>query len=80
LLAAAAFALGLALGSAQPLTHHLDVQPRAGRPRSGEALGMRIMANKVTQIAVAARLRRLRRRDGAGPVSWRRALSCSRRA
>jgi len=51
LLAAAAFAIGLALGSAQPLTIILTYN-QAPAGRSGEALGMRIMANKVTQIAV----------------------------
>ena len=51
LLAAAAFSLGLALGSAQPLTIILTYN-QAPAGRSGEALGMRIMANKVTQIAV----------------------------
>src|SRR5438105_547775 len=51
LLAAAAFALGLSLGSAQPLTIILTYN-HAPKGRSGEALGMRIMANKVTQIAV----------------------------
>jgi MFS family permease len=51
LLAAAAFTLGLALGSAQPLTIILTYN-HAPAGRSGEALGMRIMANKVTQIAV----------------------------
>jgi MFS family permease len=50
-LAAAAFALGLALGSAQPLTIILTYN-HAPKGRSGEALGMRIMANKVTQIGV----------------------------
>jgi MFS family permease len=51
LLAAAAFTLGLALGSAQPLTIILTYN-YAPAGRSGEALGMRIMANKLTQIAV----------------------------
>src|SRR5216117_2842783 len=51
LLAFAAFALGLALGSAQPLTIILTYN-HAPKGRSGEALGMRLMANKVTQIAV----------------------------
>jgi len=51
LLAGAAFALGLALGSAQPLTIALTYG-YAPPGRSGEALGMRIMANKITQIAV----------------------------
>src|SRR5207302_543920 len=47
LLALAAFALGLALGSAQPLTILLTYN-HAPKGRSGEALGMRIMAHKVT--------------------------------
>jgi len=51
ILAGAAFALGLALGSAQPLTIVLTYN-HAPAGRSGEALGMRIMANKLTQIAV----------------------------
>jgi predicted MFS family arabinose efflux permease len=51
LLACVAFALGLALGSAQPLTILLTYN-HAPKGRSGEALGMRIMANKVTQIGV----------------------------
>jgi predicted MFS family arabinose efflux permease len=51
LLGLAAFTLGLALGSAQPLTIILTYN-QAPEGRSGEALGMRIMANKVTQIAV----------------------------
>jgi MFS family permease len=51
LLGLAAFTLGLALGSAQPLTIILTYN-QAPQGRSGEALGMRIMANKVTQIAV----------------------------
>jgi predicted MFS family arabinose efflux permease len=50
-LAGAAFALGLALGSAQPLTIILTYN-HAPAGRSGEALGLRIMANKLTQIAV----------------------------
>lgn len=50
-LACAAFSLGLALGSAQPLTIVLTYN-HAPEGRSGEALGMRIMANKVTQIGV----------------------------
>jgi predicted MFS family arabinose efflux permease len=51
LLAGVAFALGLAVGSAQPLTIILTYN-HAPKGRSGEALGMRIMANKVTQIGV----------------------------
>jgi hypothetical protein len=51
LLGIAAFTLGLALGSAQPLTIILTYN-HAPKGRSGEALGLRIMANKVTQIGV----------------------------
>ena len=67
LLAAAAFALGLALGSAQPLTIILTYN-YAPPGRSGEALGMRIMANKVTQIAVPLAFGGFGAAMGAGPV------------
>ena len=67
LLAAAAFALGLALGSAQPLTIILTYN-YAPAGRSGEALGMRIMANKVTQIAVPLAFGGFGAAMGAGPV------------
>src|SRR5439155_19446438 len=49
--ACAALALGLALGSAQPLTIILTYN-HAPKGRSGQALGMRLMANKATQIAM----------------------------
>jgi MFS family permease len=67
LLAAAAFALGLALGSAQPLTIILTYN-HAPKGRSGEALGMRIMANKVTQIAVPLAFGGLGAAMGSVPV------------
>jgi predicted MFS family arabinose efflux permease len=67
LLAAAAFALGLALGSAQPLTIILTYN-QAPAGRSGEALGMRIMANKVTQIGVPLAFGGLGAAMGAVPV------------
>ncbi|MFL6563317.1 MAG: MFS transporter, partial [Burkholderiales bacterium] len=67
LLAAAAFALGLALGSAQPLTIILTYN-HAPAGRSGEALGMRIMANKVTQIAVPLAFGGLGAAMGSVPV------------
>jgi predicted MFS family arabinose efflux permease len=67
LLAAAAFALGLALGSAQPLTIILTYN-HAPPGRSGEALGMRIMANKVTQIAVPLAFGGFGAALGAAPV------------
>jgi predicted MFS family arabinose efflux permease len=67
LLAMAAFALGLALGSAQPLTIILTYN-HAPKGRSGEALGMRIMANKVTQIAVPLAFGGLGAAMGSVPV------------
>ena len=66
-LAAAAFALGLALGSAQPLTIILTYN-HAPAGRSGEALGLRIMANKVTQIGVPLAFGGMGAALGAGPV------------
>jgi MFS family permease len=50
-LAAIAFLLGLGLGCAQPLTILLTYN-HAPAGRSGEALGLRLMVNKLTQIAV----------------------------
>jgi len=67
LLAGAAFALGLALGSAQPLTIILTYN-HAPAGRSGEALGMRIMANKITQIAVPVAFGGFGAALGAAPV------------
>jgi predicted MFS family arabinose efflux permease len=67
LLALAAFTLGLALGSAQPLTIILTYN-NAPEGRSGEALGMRIMANKVTQIGVPLAFGGLGAAMGAAPV------------
>ena len=67
LLAGAAFAIGLALGSAQPLTIILTYN-QAPAGRSGEALGMRIMANKVTQIAVPLAFGGFGAALGAAPV------------
>jgi MFS family permease len=67
LLAVAAFTLGLALGSAQPLTIILTYN-YAPAGRSGEALGLRIMANKVTQIAVPLAFGGFGAAMGAAPV------------
>jgi len=67
LLGLAAFTLGLALGSAQPLTIILTYN-HAPQGRSGEALGMRIMANKVTQIGVPLMFGGLGAAMGAAPV------------
>ncbi|HEY9532223.1 MAG TPA: MFS transporter [Burkholderiales bacterium] len=67
LLALAAFSLGLALGSAQPLTITLTYT-YAPKGRSGEALGLRIMANKVTQIGVPLLFGGMGAALGAAPV------------
>jgi len=67
LLGLAAFTLGLALGSAQPLTIILTYN-HAPEGRSGEALGMRIMANKITQIGVPLMFGGLGAAMGAAPV------------
>jgi len=67
LLGLAAFTLGLALGSAQPLTIILTYN-HAPAGRSGEALGLRIMANKVTQIGVPLAFGGLGAAMGAAPV------------
>lgn len=67
LLALAAFTLGLALGSAQPLTIILTYN-HAPQGRSGEALGLRIMANKVTQIGVPIAFGGVGAALGAAPV------------
>ena len=67
LLALAAFTLGLALGSAQPLTIILTYN-HAPQGRSGEALGLRIMANKVTQIGVPLAFGGIGAALGAAPV------------
>jgi MFS family permease len=67
LLGLAAFTLGLALGSAQPLTIILTYN-HAPEGRSGEALGMRIMANKLTQIGVPLMFGGLGAAMGSVPV------------
>lgn len=51
LLAAMAFLLGIGLGCAQPLTIILTYN-HAPPGRSGEALGLRLVANKLTQMGV----------------------------
>jgi predicted MFS family arabinose efflux permease len=68
-LAVVAFLLGLGLGSAQPLTILLTYN-HAPRGRSGEALGMRITVNKVTQIAVPVIFGGLGSAFGVLPVFW----------
>jgi MFS family permease len=64
-----AFLLGLGLGSAQPLTIMLTYD-HAPKGRSGEALGMRVTVNKVTQIAVPLLFGGLGSAFGVPPVFW----------
>ena len=69
LLAVVAFLLGLGLGCAQPLTILLTYN-HAPKGRSGEALGMRITVNKLTQIAVPVVFGGLGSAFGLIPVFW----------
>ena len=69
LLALAAFFLGIGLGCAQPLTILLTYN-HAPAGRSGEALGMRLMVNKLTQIAVPLVFGGLGSAFGLLPVFW----------
>ena len=69
LLAAAAFVLGLGLGCAQPLTILLTYN-HAPAGRSGEALGMRLTVNKLTQIAVPLIFGGIGSAFGLFPVFW----------
>lgn len=69
LLALMAFLLGIGLGCAQPLTILLTYN-HAPHGRSGEALGMRITVNKLTQIAVPVVFGGLGSAFGLVPVFW----------
>jgi MFS family permease len=69
LLLALSFALGLGLGSAQPLTIMLTYD-HAPEGRSGEALGMRVTVNKLTQIAVPLIFGGIGSAFGVPPVFW----------
>jgi MFS family permease len=69
LLALVAFLLGLGLGCAQPLTILLTYN-HAPAGRSGEALGMRLTVNKLTQIAVPVIFGGLGSAFGLIPVFW----------
>ena len=69
LLAAVAFVLGLGLGCAQPLTILLTYN-HAPSGRSGEALGMRLTVNKLTQIAVPVIFGGMGSAFGLVPVFW----------
>ncbi|HZF18095.1 MAG TPA: MFS transporter [Burkholderiales bacterium] len=64
-----AFLLGLGLGSAQPLTIMLTYH-HAPPGRSGEALGMRLTVNKVTQIAIPVVFGGIGAVFGLTPVFW----------
>jgi MFS family permease len=68
-LALVAFLLGLGLGCAQPLTILLTYN-HAPKGRSGEALGMRLTVNKLTQIAVPLIFGGLGSAFGLVPVFW----------
>ena len=68
-LALMAFLLGLGLGCAQPLTILLTYN-HAPAGRSGEALGMRLTVNKLTQIAVPLVFGGLGSAFGLIPVFW----------
>jgi MFS family permease len=69
LLAAVAFLLGIGLGCAQPITILLTYN-HAPAGRSGEALGMRLTVNKLTQIAVPLIFGGLGTAFGLVPVFW----------
>lgn len=69
LLALMSFLLGVGLGCAQPLTIILTYN-HAPAGRSGEALGMRLTVNKLTQIAVPVVFGGLGSAFGLIPVFW----------
>jgi predicted MFS family arabinose efflux permease len=69
LLAVVAFLLGIGLGCAQPLTILLTYN-HAPPGRSGEALGMRLTVNKLTQIAVPLTFGAIGSAFGLLPVFW----------
>jgi len=69
MLVLAAFLLGLGLGSAQPLTIMLTYH-HAPQGRSGEALGMRLTVNKITQISIPLVFGGIGAVFGLIPVFW----------
>jgi MFS family permease len=69
LLALTAFLLGIGLGCAQPLTILLTYN-HAPPGRSGEALGLRLTVNKLTQIVVPLAFGALGSAFGLLPVFW----------
>lgn len=64
-----AFVLGLGLGSAQPLTIMLTYN-QAPQGRSGEALGLRLTVNKITQISIPLVFGGIGTAFGVAPVFW----------
>ena len=69
MLALIAFLLGISLGCAQPLTIILTYN-HAPAGRSGEALGMRLTVNKLTQILVPLAFGAMGSAFGLIPVFW----------
>jgi MFS family permease len=69
LLALVAFLLGIGLGCAQPLTILLTYN-HAPAGRSGEALGLRLTVNKLTQIVVPLAFGAMGTAFGLLPVFW----------
>jgi MFS family permease len=69
LLALIAFLLGIGLGCAQPLTIILTYN-HAPKGRSGEALGLRLTVNKLTQIVVPLAFGAMGTAFGLVPVFW----------
>ena len=69
LLGAVAFLLGIGLGCAQPLTIILTYN-HAPPGRAGEALGLRLTVNKLTQIVVPLAFGAMGSAFGLVPVFW----------
>jgi MFS family permease len=69
LLSVVAFLLGIGLGCAQPLTILLTYN-HAPKGRSGEALGLRLTVNKLTQILVPVVFGAMGSAFGLVPVFW----------
>ncbi len=67
------FVLGFALGCGQPLSIILTYN-RSPAGRSGEALGVRLMVNKLTQVAVPLIFGAVGATFGLLPVFWSNAL------
>lgn len=72
-LALIAFALGLSLGCGQPLSILLTYN-RAPTGRSGEALGVRITANRLVEVVVPLAFGAVGASFGLWPVFWANAL------